>query len=204
MRKFCSVFDEYDDQSTFVSSTSVSTLKEPAPDGSFLTTIYEPDYNEYPKHMSFPALKIDEQLDVVKFWLDICEGEYAVDPSHEHRECQQGDDLVIPAKRVLDLQDAATGVVRIVETAGREGRYAALSHCWGGDPSRHPLMTVHATLEKHMSGIALSDLPQSFRDAIRVCRHLDIQYIWIDCLCICQDDRYHHLYSSYSSTPYPL
>jgi len=188
MQKFGFVFGEYDDLSTIMSTTSISILKEPAPDGSSLTTALEADFEDRPKHMSFPALKIDEQLDLLRYWLDICEGAYAEDRSDIHIECEKGDDFVIPSKRVLDLQDAATGVVRIVETADLQGRYAALSHCWG-HRKRHPLMTVHATLDKHMSGIALSDLPQSFIDAIRVCQHLEIQYIWIDCLCICQDDR---------------
>lgn len=187
MQKFGSVFDEYDDLSSVMSTTHVSILKEPASDGSFLTTMYEPDYEDRPKHMRFPPLNIDEQLDLLRYWLDICEGEYAHEPSEKHDECHENEDLFIPAKRVLDLQEAVTGIVRIVETTDREGRYAALSHCWG-HPQRHPLKTVHATLQKHMSGIALSDLPRSFLDAIRVCQYLDIRYIWIDCLCICQDD----------------
>ena len=53
-------------------------------------------------------------------------------------------------------------------------------------------MSTHATLEDHMSGMALSSLPRSFRDAISVCLCLDIQYIWIDCLCFVQNDRYGH------------
>ncbi|KAF1946928.1 HET-domain-containing protein, partial [Clathrospora elynae] len=104
-----------------------------------------------------------------------------------HEQCQKDTDLVIPVKRVLDLAGAATDVVRIIETTDREGQYVALSHCWG-HPKTHPLMTTHATLKDRMSGIALSSLPRSFRDAIIVCRRLDVQYIWIDCLCIVQDD----------------
>lgn len=38
------------------------------------------------------------------------------------------------------------------------------------------------------SGCNLSEMPQTFVDAITVTRHLGIRYIWIDSLCICQDD----------------
>lgn len=37
-------------------------------------------------------------------------------------------------------------------------------------------------------GVLLESLPKTFRDAVRVCRNLDIEYIWIDSLWIIQDD----------------
>src|SRR5207248_2982479 len=37
--------------------------------------------------------------------------------------------------------------------------------------------------------IPLSDLPPTFRDAIAVTRTLRVRYLWIDSLCIIQDDR---------------
>lgn len=36
--------------------------------------------------------------------------------------------------------------------------------------------------------IPLDSLPQTFRDSIILCRQLGIRYLWIDCLCIIQDD----------------
>ncbi|KAJ3546273.1 hypothetical protein NM208_g1640 [Fusarium decemcellulare] len=42
-------------------------------------------------------------------------------------------------------------------------------------------------LDDFMQQIPLVDLPVTFRDAIRFCRDLGIQYIWIDSLCIIQD-----------------
>ncbi|PVH80857.1 HET-domain-containing protein, partial [Cadophora sp. DSE1049] len=36
-------------------------------------------------------------------------------------------------------------------------------------------------------GIPLEELPQTFRDAITVCRAMNIGYVWIDSLCIIQD-----------------
>jgi len=62
--------------------------------------------------------------------------------------------------------------------------YAALSYCWGPTPSHLTLTTDNMpTLE---AGISLSSLPQTFLDAIQICRQLKIKYIWIDSLCIVQ------------------
>ncbi|KAF3809524.1 hypothetical protein GCG54_00012808, partial [Colletotrichum gloeosporioides] len=53
--------------------------------------------------------------------------------------------------------------------------YVALSHCWG---HHQPAKTTKATL----------DLPKTFQDAITVTRALGIDFIWVDSLCIIQDD----------------
>ncbi|KAL8726181.1 MAG: hypothetical protein Q9181_006152 [Wetmoreana brouardii] len=39
-----------------------------------------------------------------------------------------------------------------------------------------------------MNGISLSDLPTVVRDAVTVTRRCGIQYLWVDAICICQDD----------------
>jgi Heterokaryon incompatibility protein (HET) len=142
-----------------------------------------------PEIASFEAMKINQQLKVLKGWLRNCDNRSPEDDEEIHEYCQKDKDLAIPAKRVLNLADVATGKVRLVETANLKGRYVALSHCWG-DPKRHPIMSTHATLKDHLSGIKISSLPRSFLDAIKVCVFLHIQYIWIDCLCIVQDDKY--------------
>ena len=68
-----------------------------------------------------------------------------------------------------------------------DGRYVALSHCWGQTPS---LRTTRSTLADHKRGIALSELPQSFADAVAIVRLLGVRYLWIDSLCIVQDDEH--------------
>jgi hypothetical protein len=39
-----------------------------------------------------------------------------------------------------------------------------------------------------MESIPWDTLPQTLRDAVTVCRKLDIKYLWVDALCIVQDD----------------
>lgn len=63
------------------------------------------------------------------------------------------------------------------------GAYVTLSHCWGYNPSS---MIQLMDLNAFKRGIMLSDLPQTFKDAIKITRELGIQYIWIDSLCILQ------------------
>ncbi|KAM3088783.1 hypothetical protein ACMFMG_000412 [Clarireedia jacksonii] len=66
-------------------------------------------------------------------------------------------------------------------------RYLALSHCWGltmPDTAR----TVTTTLEKHKTSIQEAKLSRTFRDFVEIARRLRIQYVWIDSLCIIQDD----------------
>lgn len=63
--------------------------------------------------------------------------------------------------------------------------YIALSHCWGLDQT---FRTVTANLESMRSGFKLEVMPKTYRDALLLARLLSIKYIWIDSLCIIQDD----------------
>ncbi|KAK4496155.1 hypothetical protein PRZ48_012134 [Zasmidium cellare] len=64
-------------------------------------------------------------------------------------------------------------------------RYIALSHCWGGHV---PVQTTKDTLQNHFEAVNLDSSSQTFLDAAQVCRDLGIRYLWIDSLCIVQDD----------------
>ncbi|EON63577.1 hypothetical protein W97_02805 [Coniosporium apollinis CBS 100218] len=64
--------------------------------------------------------------------------------------------------------------------------YATLSHCWG---TTKPLQLLTCNLDALRKDIPLRSLPKTFQDAVRIARHLDLTYIWIDSLCIVQDSR---------------
>ncbi|KAF8846699.1 HET-domain-containing protein [Acephala macrosclerotiorum] len=64
-----------------------------------------------------------------------------------------------------------------------QGAYVTLSHCWGKNASGMIQLT---DLNAFKQGIMLSDLPQTFQDAVKITRKLGIRYIWIDSLCIIQ------------------
>lgn len=43
-------------------------------------------------------------------------------------------------------------------------------------------------MTSRQSGCYVSEMPQTFADAISITRHPGVRYLWIDSLCICQDD----------------
>ncbi|KAH8723599.1 heterokaryon incompatibility, partial [Phaeosphaeriaceae sp. PMI808] len=65
--------------------------------------------------------------------------------------------------------------------------YVALSHCWG-TPEMRPVTTTTDNISAHMSSIKFEKLPLSFQDAVIVTWKLGFQYLWIDSLCIIQND----------------
>ena len=89
--------------------------------------------------------------------------------------------------RLLDVGHPEAHEVRLVLAGSQETvPYAALSYCWGNSK---PHLTTIATINRHLEGIHISTLPQTLKDAVAVTRRLDIRYLWIDSLCIVQDDK---------------
>jgi hypothetical protein len=86
--------------------------------------------------------------------------------------------------RVVDV-GLDDGVVKLVEPKAVEGTYICLSHCWG---PTEVITTTWSTYEERKRRIAWEDLSNTFRDAISLTRSLGFKYIWIDSLCIVQDD----------------
>ena len=66
-------------------------------------------------------------------------------------------------------------------------RYICLSYCWGSVSSPF-IQTTRAILPHFKKRIPWRFLPKAFQDVIEIARKLDVQYIWIDSLCIIQDD----------------
>ncbi|KAE9369225.1 HET-domain-containing protein [Stipitochalara longipes BDJ] len=91
--------------------------------------------------------------------------------------------------RLIDVSpDSETGTPRLVLSANlgevADCRYTALSHCWGGQ-GKVP-RTLRDTLVKHQEGI--TGLSKTFEDAVEVTRQIGVRYLWIDSLCIIQDE----------------
>ncbi|KAH8162059.1 hypothetical protein CIB48_g6167 [Xylaria polymorpha] len=96
----------------------------------------------------------------------------------------QGEYVTLPA-RVLSVTNL--GHVKLLESHGLKGRYCALSHCWGS-PDNQPLRTVKENFDVHLAGIPFSKLPKTFQEASIITRRVGSDYLWIDSLCIVQDD----------------
>ncbi|KXJ96156.1 heterokaryon incompatibility protein-domain-containing protein [Microdochium bolleyi] len=75
----------------------------------------------------------------------------------------------------------------ITVVPGWSGQYVCLSYCWGGD---QPLKATTNNLSSlsNPPGFPYHDLPKTLRDACLITKLMDQRYIWIDALCIVQDD----------------
>ncbi|KAK3376397.1 heterokaryon incompatibility protein-domain-containing protein [Lasiosphaeria ovina] len=90
--------------------------------------------------------------------------------------------------RIVDLSQGREGhFLRLMNVSFFEvlPQYVALSYCWGGDQALKCTRSNRMSLEQK---IPFADLPLTLRDAVRVCRQAGFDYIWIDALCILQDD----------------
>ncbi|KAI9164071.1 hypothetical protein HJFPF1_05707 [Paramyrothecium foliicola] len=94
--------------------------------------------------------------------------------------------------RVLDLGEPRVkdlafleSDLHILQTAGQKAKYVTLSYCWGG---YRDTITVKDNYDERRSGIRFKELPVVFAQAIKITRALGVRYLWIDALCIIQDD----------------
>jgi hypothetical protein len=74
---------------------------------------------------------------------------------------------------------------RLRITGNEDGEWVALSHCWGTHSS---FKTDSTNILARQSQISLEEMPPTFHDAVIVTRRLGYQYLWIDSLCIIQDE----------------
>jgi len=68
-------------------------------------------------------------------------------------------------------------------------QYAALSYVWGESlPGQIQLTTSNKFALEKAGGLSNVNLPETIADAIEACRRLGCRYLWVDRLCIVQDD----------------
>ena len=83
--------------------------------------------------------------------------------------------------RLIDVQELRVISATLVE------KYVALSYVWG--PATKPSLTQE-TLAQCSSPGGLKDLiiPRTISDAMQLVRYIGTRYLWVDTLCIVQDD----------------
>ncbi|KAF2965999.1 hypothetical protein GQX73_g7581 [Xylaria multiplex] len=86
----------------------------------------------------------------------------------------------------MDSYKRQEGQVRVIDTEeGAKGRYMTLSHRWGANET---FKLTKANVLSMKQNMPWNSIPKVYQDAIRITRELQINYIWIDSLCIIQDD----------------
>jgi len=109
----------------------------------------------------------------------------------KHENCKSGisDPPILPT-RVLDLgldESALDGIFKLYESRkGERQHYSCLSYRWG-EPGHRNLLTKNRKVD-FINGAQVLDLEQCIQDTIRVIRKMGTRYLWIDALCIIQDD----------------
>ena len=89
---------------------------------------------------------------------------------------------------MLDVGRGQDNQIRLVQSSTNIFEpYIALSYCWGHDGAM--IKTEKRNRESFESGISILTLPIVFQECISLSRSLGIRYVWIDALCIIQDDR---------------
>lgn len=122
-------------------------------------------------------------MKTIAFWIEDC------DKNHPGCRREGGPHTDDRFSRILDVGsvcDAPYVNLCLSDELEHDIRYATLSHCWGGITSEIPSLTTR-TYKDFLQRIIIMNLPQTFQDAIKLSRCLDIRYLWIDSLCIIQD-----------------
>lgn len=97
--------------------------------------------------------------------------------------------------RLIDVGKDDFEPIRLVETRPASvqvppvtGPYIALSHRWGELNPEQRFCTHEDNIEQRKTYIGYDSLPRTFQDAVRITRALRVRYLWIDSLCIIQED----------------
>ncbi|KAI0387553.1 heterokaryon incompatibility protein-domain-containing protein [Hypomontagnella monticulosa] len=121
-----------------------------------------------------------ERIKTLEYWYNEC--------TSNHDRCERGISTENLPRRLISISSLENEQPHLVLTerlSTRETSYATLSHCWG---NHLPLRATRENEKQFMEGIPKEYIPQTFRDALDICRALNIPYLWIDALCITQDD----------------
>lgn len=129
--------------------------------------------------MSFGGRVRPSKIDfrAIKWWLNLCENEHGC---HLDDGISEGD---VPTN--LRMIDVRTQCV-VPATSMQTHRYVALSYVWG---TRLDITLTEKNIKLFTTPAAFQEiqLPQTIVDAIAVVQALGERYLWVDSLCIMQD-----------------
>ncbi|KAK6713105.1 hypothetical protein SNK05_007559 [Fusarium graminearum] len=115
---------------------------------------------------------------LAKRWINVCQEKH----SNCLKQASPPDTAKMPT-RLLDLGDINSDTWRIHERP-KHVPYIALSHRWSHETPTLLTSNYHNYSDCQPDSI----LPQTYQDIVSICRHMGIRYLWIDSLCIIQDD----------------
>ncbi|CAI6342027.1 unnamed protein product [Periconia digitata] len=96
--------------------------------------------------------------------------------------------------RLIDVGRDSCTVPRLILSSDlfdpKDTKYAALSYCWGSaEDAETQLTTMKATLQDRCRSIPYELMTPAIRDVIEITRAIGLRYVWVDAVCIVQDDK---------------
>jgi hypothetical protein len=157
------------------------SAERPKPMGHLPSTLEGNQENFYQQVLSLPEYHgtkssvWEANISTVRLWLKECLNTH---------ECSSTPSS-LPA-RLLKVKDDP---IHIQDTPHlpRNTKYCTLSHCWGPNPDL-TWQLKKEKLEMYHTSIPVQAFSKTFQDAIYITRSLGIDYLWIDSLCIIQED----------------
>ena len=152
--------------------------------------IQKPKIEQFDGVTSFTEFKarvyVDGQCDtnLIKIWLGAC-NEWHGDICEFASILPGNPPVRLPFFRVIDVAS-----LNLAHFSGvNESTYVTLSYVWG---STRNFVTKYSDLpalsEPGGLGKIIEKIPKTIRDAIRLTKKLGLKYLWVDSLCIVQDD----------------
>ncbi len=119
-------------------------------------------------------------VSLIRRWIERC------DKHHESTCSAKYKDLLLPKAKLslIDVEDLC------IVTPDEPVRYAALSYVWGA--AEVPMAKKANITFLRLPGAFLKggymELPATIHDVVRLCASIGIRYLWVDSMCIVQDD----------------
>lgn len=126
-----------------------------------------------------PESKI--HLPLVHSWLSTCE--------HEHSICNKNK-LANASPAMIALPFLLVDIkMQQIVSMPLSSRFVALSYVWGGVSQLNLTESLYSSLTQPGSLLKYEDqIPRTIKDAMAVVTGIGERYLWVDCLCIVQDN----------------
>lgn len=87
--------------------------------------------------------------------------------------------------RLIHISRDDPSHLKLCLTGGLRGRYVTLSYSWGQGNS---FKTTSESIDALRAGFGTAELPKTLQDSIAIAHKMGFEWIWIDQLCILQDN----------------
>ncbi|KAG2028278.1 heterokaryon incompatibility protein-domain-containing protein, partial [Suillus americanus] len=148
--------------------------------GPLIIHLMQEDAFKFGRPVDLHGRRMSNTVDIglVKKWIKLCQENHG----DKCRNVWRMDRNLPEFVRVVDVVSMA------VIPAPSGCRYVALSYVWGGNGAEYWTTKDNIAKRSMPGGLNVATLPDTITDSISFVRQLGERYIWIDALCITQDD----------------